>query len=102
MLACRQFPLKMQEKGERNWRPSVCTIISSPTFFYTYDKLTVINLISGGSRIPRRKRRKLSRRGRQPTILPKFSKKLHEIAKMLGGAPGAPPLDPPLLIYEFR
>ena len=46
----------------------------------------------GGSRIPRR-------RGRQPTILPKFSIKLHEIAKILGNggrAPGAPPLDPPL------
>ena len=73
-------------------------------FFYTYDNLTVINFISGRSRIPHRRGLQLSRRGRQPTILPKCSKKLHEIAKILGGgAPGAfPPLDPPLLIYEFR
>ena len=33
----------------------------------------------GGSRIPRRRGRQHSRRGRQHTILPKFSKNMHEI-----------------------
>ena len=47
-------------------------------------------LARGGSRIPRR-------RGRQPS---KFSKKLHEIQKILGrrgGAPCTPSLNPPML-----
>ena len=41
-------------------------------------------------------------RGRQHTILPKFSKNLHEIEKFVrpcgegGAAQGVPPLDPPL------
>ena len=41
----------------------------------------------GGSRIPRRRGRQPSNRGRQPTILPKISKKPHEIVKILGGGP---------------
>ena len=47
--------------------------------------------IRGGSRILHRRRRQSSRRGRQPTILPTFSKKLHEIEKLLGHG-GHPPL----------
>ena len=38
----------------------------------------------GGSRIPRRRGCQPSGRGRQPTILSKFSQKMHEIAKILG------------------
>ena len=49
----------------------------------------------GGSRIPRRKGRQPARRGRQPMILPKISKKLHEIEKILGRR-GERALDPPL------
>ena len=40
----------------------------------------------GGSGIPCRRRRQPSRRGCQPTIVSKISKKLHEIAKILGRA----------------
>ena len=36
-----QFPLKIHEKSERNWRPSVCTLVPS-TFFYTYDNFAKI------------------------------------------------------------
>ena len=36
-----------------------------------------------GSRIPRRKGSQPSRRERQPAVLPKFSKKMHEIEKIL-------------------
>ena len=45
-------------------------------------------------RILRRRGRQPSRRGRQPTILPKISKKLHEIEKSLDRR--SAPLDPPL------
>ena len=55
-----------------------------------------VNYSRGGSRIPCRRGRQSSIRGRQATILPKFSKKLHEISKILGCRAGAPPLDPPL------
>ena len=46
---------------------------------------------------------------RQPTILPKFVKKLHEIVKILGRRGGTrrerPPLNPPLIVMgnkQFR
>ena len=60
----------------------------------------------GGSRIPCRRGRQPSRRRRQSTILLKFSKKLHEIEKILGcrgvGAHlGHPPLNLPLKYIVF-
>ena len=62
--------------------------------FYLLTVLSISSLIGdsfrGGSRIPRR-------RGRQPMVLPKNSKKLHEIENILGWGGGVEPsLDPPL------
>ena len=58
------------------------------------------NSCRGGSRIPHRRERQPSRRGRQPMILPKFSKNCMKLRKFWalgeGRAPGAPPLDSPL------
>ena len=51
----------------------------------------------GGSRIPRRRGRQPSRRGAPAYKFVRFSKKLHEIKKILVRRGVAPPLIPPLV-----
>ena len=76
-------------ENERIWTPRgrPWHLLGSPMEYVDLANVSLIMLTIpwGQSRIP-------CRRGRQPTILPKFSKKLHEIAKILGRRGGAPPL----------
>ena len=67
---------------------------STPAFSNYEEKIFIyVTQTRGGSRISRRRVRQPSRRGRQYTNVPDFPPKLHEIKKILVGAP---PLDPPL------